>query len=123
MRDFRKLAVWEKSHQVVLKIYRIAADFPTDEKYGLARQMQRAASSIPTNIAEGCGHKSDPEFARYLQLAAASASELEYQLLLAKDLGYLEEDKYRDITAAVEELKKMLASFIRRVRARIAAPS
>jgi len=123
MRDFRKLAVWEKSHQVVLKIYPIAADFPTEEKYGLARQMQRAASSIPTNIAEGCGHKSDPEFARYLQLAAASASELEYQLLLAKDLGYLEEDKYRDITAAVEELKKMLASFIRRVRARIAAPS
>ena len=123
MRDFRKLAVWEKSHQVVLKIYRVAADFPTEEKYGLAMQMQRAASSIPTNIAEGCGHKSDPEFARYLQLAAASASELEYQLLLAKDLGYLEEDKYRDITAAVEELKKMLASFIRRVRARIAAPS
>ena len=123
MRDFRKLAVWEKSHQVVLKIYRVAADFPTEEKYGLAMQMQRAASSIPTNIAEGCGHKSDPEFARYLQLAAASASELEYQLLLAKDLGYLEEDTYRDLTDAVEELKKMLASFIRRVRARIAAPS
>jgi four helix bundle protein len=119
MRDFKTLKVWEKSHQITLLIYQATKDFPSDERYGITSQMRRAAASIPSNIAEGCGHKSDSEFARYLQLSAASASELEYQLLLAKDLGYLNVEYYGQFEASVQEVKKMLYGFIHRVRERI----
>jgi four helix bundle protein len=81
--------------------------------------MRRAAISIPSNIAEGCGHRSDSEFNRYLQLAIASASELEYQLLLARDLQYLNTEYYAELEKPVQEIKKMLAAFIARVRDRI----
>jgi four helix bundle protein len=83
MRDFRKLEVWRKSHQLAVKVYKATNDFPKEERYGLKSQMRRAGASIPANIAEGCGHRSDSEFARYLQHAAASASELQYHLILA----------------------------------------
>ncbi len=119
MRDFKTLKVWQKSHQVVLKIYEVTAVFPREEQYGLISQIRRASVSIPSNIAEGCGHQSDPEFARYLQLAAASASELEYQLLLARDLDYLNVEYYLELSGSVQELKKMLSAFMKRVRARI----
>lgn len=81
VRDFRKLKVWEKGHALTLSIYTVSQNFPREELYGLTSQMRRAASSIPTNIAEGCGRNSDAELARFMQISMGSASELEYQLL------------------------------------------
>ena len=85
---------------------------------GLVSQLRRAAASIPANIAEGCGHSGEREFARFLQMALASASELEYHLLLAVDLGMLPRDTYRELDSAVTEVKRMLTSLIQQVRAR-----
>lgn len=91
MRDFRKLQVWEKSHLLTLNIYRITADFPRDEVYGLVSQMRRASSSVPVNLAEGCGRDGDTELRRFAQIALGSASELQYHLLLSRDLGYIQD--------------------------------
>ena len=85
MKDSRKLKVWEKSHQLVLALYTITASFPREETYGLTSQIRRAASSIPSNIAEGCGRDGDAELSRFCIIARGSASELEYQILLARD--------------------------------------
>ncbi len=87
MRDFRQLMVWEKSHQLTLEIYQATGAFPREELYGLTSQIRRAAASIPANIAEGCGKDTETELARYMQISMGSASELEYHLLLAHDLG------------------------------------
>jgi four helix bundle protein len=84
MQDFRKLKVWEKSHNLTLEIYKSTESFPGSEIYGLTSQTRRSCSSIPANISEGCGRKSAAEFARFLQIAMGSASELEYHLLLAR---------------------------------------
>ena len=89
MKDFRQLKVWEKSHQLALAIYKSTKEFPKEEVYGLTSQIRHASMSIPTNIAEGCGRNTDKEFARFLQIAMGSASEAEYQLILARDLNFL----------------------------------
>ena len=123
MRDFRTLRIWEKAHQLTLMIYKDTAGFPKSELYGLVNQLRRAAISVPSNIAEGCGRSSDADFARFLQIAMSSASEVEYQLILARDLGYLEEDAYQKHYREVESVKKMLAIFIKRVRARVGMTS
>src|SRR2546430_6003358 len=85
MKDFRKLQVWEKAHQLALALYQVTASFPRDETYGLVSQIRRAAASIPSNIAEGCGRDGDPELSRFCTIARGSASELEYQLLLRSE--------------------------------------
>jgi four helix bundle protein len=92
MKDFRSLMVWEKAHLLVLDIYRHLPSFPKEERYGLVDQIRRAAVSIPANIAEGCGRGSDTNIARILQIAMGSASELDYELLLSKDLGFLSKE-------------------------------
>jgi four helix bundle protein len=97
VREFRKLKVWEKDHHFVLLIYKVTAQFPNHELYGLTSQMRRAAASTPTNIAEGCGKSSEAELARYMQISMGSVSELEYQLLLAHDLTYLNSAQYEDL--------------------------
>lgn len=89
MRDFRELKVWQKAHEATLDVYRATKDFPREEQFGLTAQVRRSAESIAANIAEGCGRDGDAEFARFLQIALGSASETEYHLLLAKDLGLL----------------------------------
>ena len=89
MKDFRQLKVWEKAHQLALQVYKTTVNFPREELYGLTSQIRRSSMSIPTNIAEGCGRHTDAEFARFLQIAMGSASETEYQLLLARDLEFL----------------------------------
>ena len=119
MRDFQTLEVWKKGHKLVLSLYKATAYFPSEERYGLTSQIRRAGVSVPANIAEGCGHQSEPEFARYLQLAAASATELQYHIILARDLSYLEPERYKELAETVEEIKKMLSAFIKQVRARI----
>ncbi len=116
MRDFRKLNVWCKSHQLTLDVYTATRGFPKDEIYGLTSQIRRAAVSISANIAEGCGRGGGADFGRFLQMAAGSASELEYHLLLARDLQYLSDQSWRTLSAFTKEIKQMLVSLIRKVK-------
>jgi len=117
MKDFRQLIVWEKSHQPALAVYKATKEFPKEELYGLTSQMRRAAMSIPTNTAEGCGRNTDAEFARFLQIAMGSASETEYQRLLSHDLGFLNKEQYDRLNLDVTEVKRMLASLLKTLRA------
>jgi four helix bundle protein len=117
MKDFRQLKVWEKSHQLALTIYRITASFPREETYGLASQIRRAASSIPSNIAEGCGRDGDPELARFCIIARGSASELEYQLLLARDLKLLQPNDYETLSQQTIDIKRMLTVLVQKLTA------
>ena len=97
---------------LTLEVYRATASFPNDERYGLTSQLRRSCASVPANIAEGCGRKGDAELARFMQIAMGSASETEYHLLLAKDLGLLNAERYTKLNNSVTEVKRMLASFI-----------
>jgi four helix bundle protein len=117
MRDFRSLSVWEKAHDLVLSTYEVTRSFPGDERYGLTSQLRRSATSIASNIAEGCGRGSDADFARCLQIAFGSASEVEYQLLLAKDLGLLDAGTYGRLSSGGAEVKRMLAALIKKLTA------
>ncbi|MGC9260836.1 MAG: four helix bundle protein [Phycisphaerae bacterium] len=117
MKDFRRLSVWEKAHGVALGVYKSTRGFPADERYGLTSQLRRAGASIPTNIAEGCGRNSDGELARFLEIAMGSASEVEYLLLLAHELDYLDVAEFRQHTQRVTETKRMLAGLITTIRA------
>jgi four helix bundle protein len=117
MKDFRQLKVWEKAHQLAVAVYKETKGFPKEELYGLTSQIRRASMSIPTNIAEGCGRNTDADFARFLQIAMGSASETEYQLLLAHDLEFLTNEQYQKLNADVTEVKRMLTSFIQTLRA------
>jgi four helix bundle protein len=112
MRDFRELKVWQKAHQVVLGVFRHTRGFPAEERFGLTAHLRKSATSVPSNIAEGCGRNTEKELARFLSIAAGSASELEYQLLLARDLEYLAQDVYTDLTGQVAEVKRMLYRFM-----------
>jgi len=117
MKDFRQLQVWKKAHQFVLDVYRTTQTFPKEELYGLISQVRRAAASIPTNIAEGCGRKGDAELSRFCQIAMGSASEVEYQLQLAADLGFLEQQEYSKLNEQLLEVKRMLNSFLQKLNA------
>lgn len=97
-------------------MYHATARFPREEMYGLRGQIRRCAVSIPANIAEGCGRTGDAELARFMLISMGSASELEYHLLLARDLGYLTAVQHQNLTKQVEELKKMLAPFIKKLK-------
>lgn len=112
MRNFKELIVWEKAHLLCLEVYKITNDFPSEEKFGLISQLRRASSSIPTNIAEGCGYQTQKEFARFLRIASGSASEVEYQLLLSKDLNFISESKFEELTKEVIIVRKMLYKLI-----------
>lgn len=116
MRDFKKLQVWQKAHQLALEVYKVTAGFPQEELYGLTSQMRRCSASIPANIAEGCGRGSSAELARFLHIAMGSASELEYHPLLAHDLNYLNTADYERLTNQVIEVKRMLTGFIKRLK-------
>ncbi len=111
MRDFIDLKVWQKAHQWVLEIYRVSKTFPSEERYGLTNQLRRSASSVSANIAEGCDRKSEKEFASFLNIAAGSASEAEYQTMLASDLGYINKAVYEQLKGEAEEIKKCLTPF------------
>ena len=117
MRDFNKLEVWKKGHALTPSVYSATATFPKDELYGLTSQVRRAATSIPANIAEGCGRDSDADFARFLHMAMGSASELEYHLLLARDLGHISADKYTGLHEETTQVKRMLAGLLHRLKA------
>lgn len=113
MRNFRKLDVWKKAHGLTLEIYRLTSDFPATERFGLSSQLQRAAVSIGANLAEGCGRETDADFRRFVQMAAGSACEVEYHLLLSRDLGLISEEVQVKLDATINEVKRMLVGLTR----------
>jgi four helix bundle protein len=115
MKDFKGLKVWKKAHHLTLAVYKKTVTFPREELYGLTSQTRRSCVSIPANIAEGCGRRGDAELARFLQISMGSASELEYHLLLAHDLKLIENTDYESLNNDVTEVKRMLASFIKKL--------
>lgn len=117
MRNFRELKVWEKAHQLTLQIYKVTADFPRDELFGLTSQTRRACASVPANIAEGCGRKSNAEMGRFIQIAIGSISELDYHLLLAHDLKFINDGDYNTLLFDVVEVKRMLTVFSQKLEA------
>lgn len=118
MQDFRNLSAWEKSHRLALAEYKATSCFPSEERYGLCSQIRRGRASIPANLAEGCGRGTDADFARFVQIAIGSASELEYHLLLARDLGLLSAGAYAPLSDGTLEVKKMLAALLKKLRTR-----
>lgn len=116
MKDFRQLQVWQKSHSLTLAIYKISKTFPKDEIYGLTSQIRRSAISLPSNISEGCGRFSEKELVQFLVIASGSASELSYQLLLAKDLDYISLPTFDMLQSQLTEIHKMLISFIKKLK-------
>jgi four helix bundle protein len=115
MEDSKDLKVWVKAHELILGIYRRTRSFPKEELYGLTSQLRRASASVGANIAEGCGRRSDGEMKRFLQIARGSASEVEYHLILCKDLGLLSIDEFGDLETKVLEVQRMLAAFVQRL--------
>lgn len=111
MRDFHKLIIWQRSHQLALKVYALSKLFPNEELFGLTSQIRRAASSIATNIAEGSGRTSNKDFAHFLQIAIGSASEVEYELLLAHDLDYINDFDYQVLTEETIAIRKMIIKY------------
>lgn len=116
MQDFQNLEVWRIAHLVTLEIYKSTQTFPTNEQYGLTSQLRRAAASIGANLAEGCCRGSDKDFARFIQIAMGSASELIYHLILARDLSYLDANQFSRLETETQRVKKMLASLLRKLR-------
>jgi four helix bundle protein len=112
MKDYKKFIVWQKSHQLTLDVYKITSVYPKEELFGLTSQIKRACSSIPMNIAEGCGRNSDKDFCRFLYIAFGSANELEYQIILSIDLNFIERQKGQNLLNQIEEIKKMLNGLI-----------
>lgn len=115
MKDFRNLRVWRRAHILTLSCYKATSNFPKHELYGITSQIRRSAASIVANIAEGCGKRGNAEFQRFLGIACGSASELEYHLLLARDLEMLPRDEYEDLNSNVVGVKRMLAGLITKV--------
>lgn len=113
MKDFKDLEIWKRSHKLTVDIYCATQKFPKEEIYGLTSQIRRAVSSIPTNIAEGCGRRTNAELANFLNIASGSASEVEYELLLAKDINYLTDIQYQQFAKEVREIRSMLAAYMR----------
>lgn len=116
MPKFHELKVWQKAHALTLAVYKATSPFPPSEQYGLTSQIRRASVSIPANIAEGCGRGTDAELSRFLHIALGSANEVEYHLLLARDLGFLDAALHDRLSADALELQRMLASFINRLK-------
>jgi len=111
MRNFQLLDFWQKSHKLTLRIYQITQSFPKEELFGLTSQMRRSASSIPTNISEGCGRDSSAELKRFFIIAAGSTSELQYQLILSRDLSYIDSNTFKELEDEVMQIRKMIFSY------------
>ena len=108
MRDFKRYTAWQDAHFLTLEVYKITQEFPKEEMYGLTSQLRRAATSIPTNFAEGCGATSEKEFGRFLNIAIASCSEVEYLLLLVTDLKYITAEVHRDLENKTIQVRKQI---------------
>jgi four helix bundle protein len=122
MQYYGNLRVWKKAHAVVLKIYATTHRFPPEERFGLASQLRRSAASVAANIAEGCGTGSDPAFRHFVEFACSSSTEANYQLLLAKDLGYIDDDTYAELSRDVDDVRRMLSSLRRALKRQQSLP-
>jgi four helix bundle protein len=111
--DFRKLEVWQKTQKLVSSVYKLTGTFPATERYGLSSQMRRAAVSVSANLAEGCGRMGDIELRRFVRISLGSLSELECELLVAKDLQFLESQTAAGIVAELHSIRGMLQSLHR----------
>jgi len=109
MRNYKSLSLWEKGIQLSLEIYKITKSFPKEELFGLTSQMRRSGVSIASNIAEGAGRGSNNEFSRFIDIALGSAAELDTQVIISKELEYLDSEKFKKITENIEEVQKMLS--------------
>jgi len=116
MRNFQDLQVWAKAHTLTLAIYKSTQCFPADERFGLTSQMRRSCSSIPANLAEGCGRRSDGEMARFVQIAMGSGAELSYHLLLPRDLGLLKAADYTQLESELNAVMRMLSALSQKLR-------
>ncbi|HEY0656628.1 MAG TPA: four helix bundle protein [Chryseosolibacter sp.] len=116
MKDFKKLLVWQKAHELVLLVYRLTKKFPKEERFNLIDQMRRSATSVPTNIAEGCGKYTQKDFAAYLQVSQGSTQEIEYLSILSRDLKYITLEEYDDLNSRINQVKAMLIGLIQKVR-------
>jgi four helix bundle protein len=117
MRDYRKLQVWEKAHQLVLFVYKqVITQYPKHEQFDLMSQSKRAAYSITLNIVEGCGRTTEKDFTHFLDMSLGSLHELEYSCLLAKDLEYIGSETYNELNGKANEVKAMLIGLIKTIR-------
>ncbi len=116
MQDYKSLKVWQNSHKFTLEIYNITAHYPKDEQWGLVSQMRRSSYSIPTNIAEGCGRRTNDDFAHFLQMSLGSANEIEYQILLSADLNYISSEQQERLNSEIKYIKSMLVNLISKVK-------
>ncbi len=117
MKNYRELKIWQRSHALTVSLYQVAKSFPREEVFSLTNQMRRASVSIPANVAEGCGREGDAELKRFLTIALGSACELDHYLLLAGELGYLDESSGRPLAAEITEIRRMLGTFIQKLKA------
>jgi four helix bundle protein len=117
---FEDLRIWQSSHQIVLKVYRLCASFPSEEKFALVDQLKRAAASIPANIAEGYGRRTNKDFVQFLHIALGSAEETHYHLILSRDLRYISEECFSEIVDELVILKKQLIAFINKINTQLA---
>jgi four helix bundle protein len=119
MRNYRDLQVWSKAHGLTLDLYRVSRGFPREEMFGVTSQLRRAAVSVGANLAEGCGRRTSTELARFVRVAMGSASELDYHLLLCRDLGFVKNDDFERAASGLTEVRKMLTSFLSAVETQI----
>ncbi len=118
MKTFRDLKVWRKAHELVLEMYKVSKKFPDEEKFGLVTQIRRSSSSIPTNIVEGFKRKGKKDFIHFLNIAEASLEETKYHLILAFDLGYINDENKR-LEDLCDEVGKMINGLQKSIRGRI----
>ena len=116
MQDFRKLEVWQLNREFTVRIYRLTAGFPSEERFGLVSQMRRASVSIGSCIAEGCGRASRADTLRYFQMGFSSATELLHQLITSVDLEFLSAHEFGDLDRQLETIRRKLSSLMRKLR-------
>jgi four helix bundle protein len=117
MRDYKKYDVWVKAHELTLFIYKnVTTSLPKNEEYALSSQIRRASCSIPLNIVEGCGRSTEKDFVRFLDIALGSVHELEYALLLVRDLGFVSNDNHLVVNEKLNEVKAKLIKLIKLIR-------
>ena len=116
MRDFKKYNIWKLSHELTLELNNVTKQYPNEEIYGITSQIKRAAVSIPNNISEGCGRDSDSEFNRFLSIALGSASELEYLIILSKDLNYIDEEISTKLITNINDIKRKIYTLKQKIK-------